>query len=97
MASCYHCGKIITGLELRQRRQVYTGESFWVLRARRKQSSHRTHYGMRIVCAQCANRLDWGRGVYRSRAMRVRWFLGMIGLLLFFIAGLLLVLHLIGR
>jgi hypothetical protein len=96
MASCYRCGRPITGLDLRQRRQVYVGESFWVLRARHRQSSHRTHYGMRIVCAQCANRLDWGRGVYRSRAMRVKWFLSMLALLLLVMAGLLAVMRLSG-
>ena len=96
MASCYRCGKPITGLELRQRRQVYVGESFWVLRARHRQSSHRTHYGMRIVCANCANRLDWGRGAFHSRAMRVRWVLTMLALALAVIAGLLVVVRLSG-
>lgn len=97
MASCYRCGRPITGQELRQRRQVYTGESFWVLRARRRQSSHRTHYGMRIVCAACAAKLDWGRGVYRSTGARVKWLLKMLGLLLFAIAGLVIVAQLLAR
>ncbi|MBI5706464.1 MAG: hypothetical protein HZC36_05685 [Armatimonadetes bacterium] len=87
MASCYRCGKPITGQELRQRRQVYVGESFWTLYARRRQSSHRRHYGMRIVCSGCAAKLDWGRGAYRSPEARLRWFLTMIGLLLLFLAG----------
>ena len=86
MASCYHCGKPILGAELRQRRQVYTGESFWVLRARQRQSSHRTHYGMRIVCAACASKLDWGRGNYRSANRRLRWLLQMFGLFLLAVA-----------
>lgn len=97
MASCYRCGKPITGLELRQRRQVYTGESFWVLRARHRQSSHRTHYGMRIVCSACASKLDWGRGVYRSTAARVRWLFKMIGLLLLIIVVIVLALELGSR
>lgn len=29
---------------------------------------------MRIVCAQCAARLDWSRGVYRTPAARAKWF-----------------------
>ncbi|KAA0237694.1 MAG: hypothetical protein EDM74_08790 [Armatimonadetes bacterium] len=91
MASCYHCGKPITGQELRQRRQVYVGESYWVLYARRRQRSHRTHYGMRIVCAACAAKLNWGRGAYSSPAARLKWFLTMLGLLAFFLAGAILV------
>lgn len=85
----------MTGQELRQRRQVYTGESYWVLHARRRQSSHRTHYGMRIVCAQCANRLDWGRGAYKSAAARAKWFLMMLALALVLIVGLLFAVGLI--
>jgi hypothetical protein len=96
MASCYRCGKPITGQELRQRRQVYTGESFWVLRARYRQSSHRTHYGMRIVCAQCASGLDWRKGAFRSRASRVKWLLTMLVLLVSFLAGMLAVMRLLG-
>lgn len=91
MASCYRCGKPITGQELRQRRQVYVGESYWVLYARRRQRSHRTHYGMRIVCAACAAKLDWGRGVYQSPASRLKWLLTMLALLLLAIAALFLV------
>jgi hypothetical protein len=88
MASCYRCGRPITGQELRQRRQVYVGESFWVLYARRRQSSHRTHYGMRIVCAGCAAKLDWGRGAYRSAWSRAKWLASVLALLALFIAGL---------
>lgn len=88
MASCYRCGKPIAGQELRQSRQVYVGESFWVLYAKRRQRSHRRHYGMRIVCSACAAKLDRGRGAYRSTEARLRWFLTMIGLLLLFLAGL---------
>ncbi|BBO23683.1 MAG: hypothetical protein AMXMBFR19_15160 [Chthonomonadaceae bacterium] len=91
MASCYRCGKPITGSELRQRRQVYVGESFWTLYARRRQRSHRTHYGMRIVCAACAAKLDWGRGVYRSPEARLKWLLTVLGLLLLVLTGLWLV------
>ena len=94
MASCYRCGKPITGGALRQRRQVYTGESFWVLRARHRQSSHRTHYGMRIVCAGCAAKLDWGRGNYRSTRARVRWVLQTYGLVLLALLVLALLLRL---
>lgn len=97
MASCYRCGRPITGLDLRQRRQVYTGESFWVLRARRSQSSHRTHYGMRIVCSGCASKLDWGRGVYRSTKARVVWLLKTLGLALLVIAVLIIVAQLLSR
>jgi hypothetical protein len=89
MASCYRCGKVLGPSELRQRRQVYTGESFWKLYAKRKQSSHRTQYGMRIVCATCARKLDWGRGVYQSTAKRAQWFLTMMALLALFVAGVL--------
>lgn len=89
MASCYRCGKVLQGLELRQRRQVYTGESYWKLYARHRQASHRTHYGMRIVCSGCAAKLDWGRGVYRSTATRAKWFLTMMVLLVLFVAGVL--------
>lgn len=88
MASCYRCGRPITGTDLRLRRQVYVGESFWVLYAKRRQRSHRRHYGMRIVCAGCAARVDWGRGVYRSPTARLKWFLMIIGLLLLLLAGL---------
>jgi hypothetical protein len=76
------------GQELRQRRQVYVGESFWVLYAKRRQRSHRRHFGMRIVCAACAAKLDWGRGAYRSPELRLKWLLLMVGLLLLFLAGL---------
>lgn len=88
MASCYRCGKSIVGSELRQRRQVYVGESFWTLYAKRRQRSHRRHFGMRIVCSACAAKLDWGRGAYRSTEARLRWFLMIVGLLLLFLAGL---------
>lgn len=91
MASCYRCGKVLTGLELRQRRQVYTGESYWVLHARRRQSSHRTHYGMRIVCRACAVKLDWGRGVYQSPAKRAKWFLIVLVLVAAFIGVVVLI------
>jgi len=85
----------LTGTELRQRRKVYTGEAFWVLHARRRQSSHRTHYGMRIVCSACAAKLDFGRGAYKSAATRAKWFMTMMILLVLFVAGLLLVLRVI--
>lgn len=85
----------MVGQELRQRRKVYTGESFWTLYARRRQSSHRTHYGMRIVCSGCAAKLDWGRGVYKSVASRAKWFLSMLVLLILFVAGLLVVIRLV--
>jgi hypothetical protein len=88
MASCYRCGRPIAGQELRQRRQVYVGESFWVLYAKRRQRSHRRHFGMRIVCAACVAKLDWGRGAYRSPEARLKWFLTMVGLTLLFLAGL---------
>lgn len=90
MASCYRCGKILQGLELRQRRQVYTGESFWVLKARRRQSSHRTHYGMRIVCSACAVKLDWGKGVNKSASHRAREFFTIVILVALLVIGLLL-------
>ena len=97
MASCYRCGKVLTGLELRQRRKVYTGEAFWVLNARRRQTSHRTHYGMRIVCSQCAHKIDWGRGAYKSAATRAKWFLTMMILLVLFVAALIFLVRLIVR
>jgi hypothetical protein len=59
-----------------------------VLYAKRRQRSHRRHFGMRIVCSACATKLDWGRGAYRSPEARLKWFLMMIGLLLLFLAGL---------
>lgn len=88
MASCYRCGRPIVGQELRQRRQVYVGESHWVLYARRRQRSHRTHFGMRIVCAGCAAKLDWGRGVARSPESRLRWFLIVLGAFLLTVIAL---------
>lgn len=94
MASCYRCGKPITGQELRQRRQVYVGESFWTLYARHRQSSHRRHFGMRIVCAACAAKLDWGRGAYRSPEARLRWLLAVIAATALALLGLYLVLRL---
>lgn len=95
MASCYRCGNVLVGAEPRQRRKVFTGESFWVLRAKRRQSSQRTNYGMRIVCRGCAHKLDWGRGVYRSAADRAKWFLTMLVLLVLFIAAVLKVSELV--
>jgi hypothetical protein len=50
---------------------------------------------MRIVCAGCAAKLDWGRGLYRSKAARVKWFLTMMSLLLLFIAAVILVVRLV--
>lgn len=97
MASCYRCGRVLTGLELRQRRQVYTGESFWVLKAHRRQSSHRTHYGMRIVCSGCAHKLDWGKGVNKSASGRAKEVLTIVMVVGLVIAGLLFVSWLIGR
>lgn len=94
MASCYRCGRPITGTELRQRRQVYVGESFWTLYARRRQSSHRRHYGMRIVCAGCAAKLDWGRGAYRSPEARLRWLLTVLAATAIVLLGLYFVLRL---
>lgn len=88
MASCYRCGRPITGLELRQRRQVYVGESYWVLYARRRQSSHRTHYGMRIVCAGCAAKLDWARGVYGSAWSRAKWVASVLAIASILLVGL---------
>jgi phage shock protein PspC (stress-responsive transcriptional regulator) len=93
MASCYKCGKVIVGLELRQRRQVYTGESYWTLWARRRQSSHRTHFGMRIVCAGCANKLDWSKGAYKSRLARLKWLIAVLVTTAAFIAILLAIMN----
>jgi hypothetical protein len=97
MASCYRCGKVLVGQELRQRRQVYTGESYWTLYARRRQASHRRQYGMRIVCSACAAKLDWGRGVYKSVASRIKWFAAVLALLGLFIAGAFLALRFFAR
>ena len=87
----------MVGQELRQRRKVYTGESFWTLYARRRQSSHRTHYGMRIVCSACASKLDFGRGAYKSVAARAKWFMTMMVLLVLFLVGLVLAIKLFVR
>jgi len=59
MAYCYQCGRKIHPNEKRQpRRKVPTSE--WVRRGygKGRVNSKQTHYGMRIVCAQCAWRID---------------------------------------
>jgi hypothetical protein len=62
MASCHRRGKPITGQELRKRRQVYVGESFWTLYAKRRQGSHRRHFGMNRL-----RRLRWAFERERTR------------------------------
>ena len=97
MASCYRCGRVLSPQERRQRRQVYTGESFWVLRARRRQSSHRTHYGMRIVCGACATQLDWNKGVNKSATGRAKEVLTIVVGVALLLLGLLFATYLLGR
>jgi predicted nucleic acid-binding Zn ribbon protein len=58
MANCYVCGRPISEGRLRLRRKVKTGE--WVRRRYPKPHANelQTHYGMRVVCRNCARRID---------------------------------------
>jgi len=59
MSNCYRCGKRIDPKERVLRRKVRTGE--WVRRdyGKRRVQSVQNHFGMRIVCKQCARALDF--------------------------------------
>ena len=59
MAYCYRCGRKIEPGETRQpRRKVRTGE--WIRKGYGKKPVQgvQSHYGMRIVCPNCAKRID---------------------------------------
>ena len=58
MANCFVCGRSIPPGEPTQRRKVKTGE--WARRRypKPKITSVNTHFGIRVVCASCARRID---------------------------------------
>lgn len=58
MAHCYFCGRQIKDKSQQLRRKVKTGE--WVRKRFPKPRAHevQTHYGMRIVCKNCAGYVD---------------------------------------
>jgi predicted nucleic acid-binding Zn ribbon protein len=58
MANCYVCGRPIPKDHPHLRRKVKTGE--WARRRypKRTVSSVNIHYGIRIVCPDCARRID---------------------------------------
>jgi len=59
MAYCYRCGvRIAPGARRSPRRKVPTSE--WVRKGygKGRVNATQTHYGMRIVCPNCARRID---------------------------------------
>lgn len=57
MASCYHCGVNIRSGE-GYRRQVLTSQSARIYFTKRGGGSYGQSYGLRTLCANCANSLD---------------------------------------
>ena len=48
---------------------------------------------MRIVCAGCANKLDWSKGAYKSRLARLKWLIAVLVTTAAFIAILLAIMN----
>ncbi len=59
MATCYRCGRPIPSTEFKVRRRVQTGE--WIRRRypHPQINAFQIHYGIRVVCSQCARAIDW--------------------------------------
>jgi len=59
MATCYKCGQPISPNDFKLRRKVKTGESVHRRYPNPNVSSTRISYGIRLVCAPCARKIDW--------------------------------------
>jgi len=58
MATCYRCGRPIPSTEFKNRRKVKTGERISRRYPNPSISSLHIHYGIRLVCLQCARAID---------------------------------------
>lgn len=77
--NCYLCGSKILGNNRQLRRRVQTGDRF-VRRARTGRILNRNFtFGMRVVCASCARRMDRKRDA--DQFVQNLWVIGLLILL----------------
>lgn len=91
MPNCYRCGRSLKDTRQRLRRRVKTGE--WISKRYGKSRARAVqyHYGYRIVCKGCANKIDandrrdamrpWFQVLALGSALAILYLLHFVGLL----------------